>query len=61
MDRNTLLLFAGIGALLLLPVAWLSKVLVQQYRSRVMTSVEKWKLTQMLKASKLFALYEKLN
>ena len=60
--HHTLTLGAFVlGALLLLPVAWLSKVLVQQYRSRVMTSVEKWKLTQMLKASKLYALYEKLN
>lgn len=60
--HHTLTLGAFVlGAVLLIPVAWLSKVLVQQYRSKVMTSVEKWKLTQMLKASKLFALYEKLN
>lgn len=50
-----------LGLLLLLPVAWLSKMLVLQYRNKVMNSVEKWKLTQMLKASKLYALYEKLN
>lgn len=60
--HHTLTLGAFVlGAVLLLPVAWFGKVLVQQYRSRVMSSVEKWKLTQMLKASKLFALYEKLN
>ncbi|GAA0562662.1 MAG: TIGR03546 family protein [Alteromonadaceae bacterium] len=60
--HHTLTLGAFVlGALLLVPVAWLSKVLVQQYRYRIMTNVEKWKLTQMLKASKLFALYEKLN
>lgn len=60
--HHTLTLGAFVlGALLLVPVAWLGKVLVQQYRQRVMTNVEKWKLTQMLKASKLFALYEKLN
>lgn len=50
-----------LGALLLIPVAWLSKVLVMQYRSRVMNSVQQWKIMQMLKASKLFTLYEKLN
>ena len=50
-----------LGALLLLPVAWLAKVLVLQYRSRIMTSVQKWKIMQMLKASKLYGLYEKMN
>ena len=50
-----------LGMLLLLPLAWISKMLVQQYRLRIMTNVEKWKIMQMLKASKLFALYEKLN
>lgn len=50
-----------VGAVLLLPVAWLAKVLVLQYRSRIMTSVQKWKIMQMLKASKLYALYEKMN
>jgi uncharacterized protein (TIGR03546 family) len=60
--HHTLTLGAFVlGAVLVVPVAWLSKVLVMQYRGRVMSSVEKWKLTQMLKASKLFALYEKLN
>lgn len=60
--HHTLTLGAFVlGLLLLLPVAWLSKILVLQYRSKVMNSVEKWKLTQMLKASKLYALYEKLN
>ena len=60
--HHTLTLGAFVlGAVLVVPVAWLSKVLVMQYRSRVMSSVQKWKLTQMLKASKLFALYEKLN
>lgn len=60
--HHTLTLGAFVlGAVLLWPVAWLSKALVQQYRSRVMSNIEKWKVTQMLKASKLFALYEKLN
>jgi uncharacterized protein (TIGR03546 family) len=60
--HHTLTLGAFVlGALLLVPVAWLSKTLVLQYRSNIMTRVEKWKLTKMLKASKLFSLYEKLN
>ncbi|MBZ9612381.1 TIGR03546 family protein [Rheinheimera maricola] len=50
-----------LGAILLLPIAWLSKTLVMQYRTRVMNSVQQWKIMQMLKASKLFDLYEKLN
>jgi uncharacterized protein (TIGR03546 family) len=50
-----------LGLILLLPVAWLSSVLVQQYRSRVMSKVEKWKITQMLKASKFFSLYQKFH
>ncbi|MGP9802034.1 TIGR03546 family protein [Rheinheimera sp. NSM] len=60
--HHTLTLGAFVlGAVLLLPIAWLSKTLVMQYRVRVMNSVQKWKIMQMLKASKLFALYEKLN
>ena len=60
--HHTLTLGAFVlGAILLVPLAWLSKLLVQQYRARIMTSIEKWKIMQMLKASKLFALYEKLN
>lgn len=60
--HHTLTLGAFVlGLLLLVPLAWLSQLLVRQYRSRVMSSVEKWKLMQMLKASKLYALYEKLN
>lgn len=50
-----------LGLLLLLPIAWLSQLLVTQYRERVMNNVQKWKLMQMLKASKLFTLYEKLQ
>ena len=50
-----------LGALLLLPIAWVTTLLVQQYRLRVMSNVEKWKITQMLKASKLFNLYQQLN
>jgi len=60
--HHTLTLGAFVfGLVLLLPVAWLSSVLVLQYRERIMQRVQHWKLTQMLKASKLFLLYEKLN
>lgn len=60
--HHTLTLGAFVfGLVLLLPVAWLSSVLVLQYRERIMQRVQQWKLTQMLKASKLFLLYEKLN
>lgn len=60
--HHTLTLGAFVlGSMLLIPVAWLSTVLVRQYRSRVMTNVQKWKLMQMLKASKLYALYETMN
>lgn len=50
-----------LGMLLLLPVAWLTSVLVKQYRSRLMQNIQKWKLVQMLKATKLVQLYEKLS
>ncbi|WNO60130.1 TIGR03546 family protein [Rheinheimera sp. MMS21-TC3] len=50
-----------LGLILLVPVAWLSSSLVKQYRAKVMSKVEKWKLTQMLKASKLFSLYQKIQ
>jgi len=60
--HHTLTLGAFVlGIILLLPIAWLGSALVMQYRSRIMSNVEKWKLMQMLKASKLYALYEKLN
>ena len=60
--HHTLTLGAFIlGVVLAFPIAWCSKMLVLQYRSRIMSNVEKWKVTQMLKASKLFSLYEKLN
>ena len=60
--HHTLTLGAFVlGMALLWPVAWIGTVLVRQYRSRVMTNVQKWKLMQMLKASKLYGLYENMN
>ncbi|MGI5309010.1 TIGR03546 family protein [Rheinheimera sp. WS51] len=50
-----------LGLCLLLPIAWLSSLLVKQYRVRVMSKIEKLKITQMLKASSFFSLYQKLN
>ncbi|WP_213999552.1 TIGR03546 family protein [Arsukibacterium sp.] len=60
--HHTLVLGAFVlGILLLLPVTWLGTVLVKQYRGRVMSKLQQWKVVQMLKASKLVQLYEKLN
>ena len=60
--HHTLTLGAFVlGMMLLWPVAWISTVLVRQYRSHIMSNVEKWKLMQMLKASKLYSLYQNMN
>jgi uncharacterized protein (TIGR03546 family) len=60
--HHTLVLGAFVlGMLLLVPVAWLGTVLVKQYRGRVMSKLQQWKVVQMLKASKLVQLYERLN
>ena len=60
--HHTLVLGAFVvGIVLLAPVAWLGTVLVQQYRQRVMTKIQKWKIMQMLNASKLIQLYQKLS
>jgi uncharacterized protein (TIGR03546 family) len=60
--HHTLVLGAFVlGIVLLLPVAWLGVLLVKQYRQHVMTKIQKWKIMQMLNASKLFQLYQKLN
>ncbi|MAD75493.1 MAG: TIGR03546 family protein [Rheinheimera sp.] len=60
--HHTLVLGAFVlGMLLLVPVAWLGTILVKQYRGRVMSKLQQWKVVQMLKASKLVQLYENLN
>jgi uncharacterized protein (TIGR03546 family) len=60
--HHTLVIGAFVlGMLLLLPVAWLGTLLVKQYRGRVMGKLQQWKVVQMLKASKLVQLYERLN
>lgn len=60
--HHTLVLGAFVlGMLLLWPVAWLGTFLVRQYRSRLMFRMQQFKIVQMLKASKIVRLYEKLS
>lgn len=60
--HHTLVLGAFVlGIVLLLPSAWLGSLLVAQYRLRVMSKMQQWKIVQLVKASKLFQLYENLN
>ena len=60
--HHTLVLGAFVlGLLLLLPIAWLGSLLVTQYRLRVMSKLQKLRIVQMLKATKLVQLYQKLN
>lgn len=50
-----------LGLLLLWPIAWLSAKGVLAYRGRVMTYVQKLKIVQALKASKLAQIYSQLS
>jgi uncharacterized protein (TIGR03546 family) len=60
--HHTLVLGAFLlGLFLLLPLGWLAAFLVTQYRLRIMAKTRKWKVVQLLKASKLVQIYEKLN
>lgn len=60
--HHTLVLGAFVlGLLLLWPVAWFGAYLVRQYRRRVMVRIQQFKIVQMLKASKIVRLCEKLN
>ena len=60
--HHTLVLGAFVlGLLLLLPIAWLGSLLVTQYRLRVMSKLQKLRIGQMLNATKLVQLYQKLN
>ena len=60
--HHTLVLGAFVlGLLLLLPIAWLGSLLVTQYRLRVMSKLQKLRIVQMLNATKLVQLYQKLN
>lgn len=60
--HHTLVLGAFfLGLFLLLPLGWIAAFLVTQYRQHIMAKMRKWKVVQVLKASKLVQLYEKLN
>ena len=60
--HHTLVLGALVlGLLLLLPIAWLGSLLVAQYRLRVMSKLQKLRIVQMLNATKLVQLYQKLH
>lgn len=60
--HHTLVLGAfALGLLLLVPLAWLTTLLVRQYRQRFMTRIRQLKIVQMLKATKLVQLYQKLS
>lgn len=60
--HHTLVLGAFVlGVILLWPVAWLGAYLVRQYRRRLMVRIQQFKIVQMLKASKIVRLYEKLS
>jgi len=57
--NNTLVMGSLIFALIaFLPILLISRWLVISYRERIMASIEKWKIVQMLKASKFYRLYQ---
>lgn len=56
--HHTLVLGAFvIGLAQLLPVAWISCILVKRYRTHLKSRFDKWKIVQVVKTSKLFQLY----
>ena len=50
-----------ISLVLILPVFFLAKVGVVQYRENIDAKVQKWKIVQIFKSSKLYSIYEKIN
>jgi len=59
--NNSLVMGAVVVILVLwLPVYVLSRVLIVQYREKIQASFERFKVTQALKGSKLFKLYQGL-
>ncbi|SDZ99881.1 TIGR03546 family protein [Alkalimonas amylolytica] len=50
-----------LSVLILFPVAWLTTRLVLKYRHVLMPHLNQWKVVQLLKASKLAQLYQKMN
>ena len=60
--NNTVVMGSMIISLaLILPVFFLVKVGVVQYREKIDTKVQKWKIVQVFKSSKLYSIYEKIN
>jgi uncharacterized protein (TIGR03546 family) len=60
--NNTVVLGSLVGALAVLPLLfWGAAWGVAKYRERVVAVVAKWKIAKIVKASKLFMLYEKLS
>ncbi len=60
--NNTLTLGSLVISLLIAPVLFVvSRLLVVQYRQRVMVYVNKLKIVQAFKASKIFSIYQKLE
>jgi len=60
--NNTVVMGSMIISLaLILPVFFLVKVGVVQYREKVDTKVQKWKIVQVMKSSKLYSIYDKIN
>lgn len=49
------------GLILLLPMFFIVKVLVIQYREKIMTSIQKWKLVQFIKGSQIYSLYTRMG
>lgn len=62
LEFNNSLTLGGflIASAALVPVTWLSRMLVIQYRGKVLAWVEKLKIVQMLKASKFYYIYNSL-
>lgn len=60
--HHTLVLGAFIiGLIIFAPAVYLSMFLIRRYRSRVMPIIQKWKITQVLKATKVAKLYDALS
>ena len=60
--NNTVVLGSLIISLVLvLPMFFLTKVGVVQYREKIDTKVQKLKIVQVFKSSKLYSIYEKIN
>ena len=59
--NNTLVLGSlAAGLSLLVPAFFAFRWGVVKYREKILTAVQKWKITQMLKASRLYSLYNDL-